>query len=330
MADYKDVYIVPRYSEVMSRSDVDTTSILNPDHTYARIRVPVISANMDTVTDGNMARSMALAGALGAVHRFLSIEENITQYIIAAKRGTQVLMSVGVSGDSEERFRCLYDEGARNFIVDVAHGDHKLMKNMLYYIRSHCGDDVFIVAGNVATVKGTARLVKWGADAVKVGIGPGASCTTKNVTGVTVPQFLAVRDCAAELDCLSQINGRRYVCIADGGVQEVGDIAKALGAGAHFVMSGRLFASCPEAPMPGVYRGMASADAMKGLPVDAMKENRLSDKFRAPEGKTMQIERGTSVEEVVDLIAGGLRSAFSYSNALTLDEFHSFCEFGYR
>jgi len=320
MVDYKDVYIVPQYSDVLSRNDVDTTAVLDPEHTKTQVAVPVISANMDTVTHGPMALAMAEAGALGAVHRFLSIDDSVVEY--TRTQGIRALMSIGVTGDAKDRFHALHSAGARHFVIDVAHGHHYLMKNMLTHIRKDYGSDTYIMAGNVATAQGAQDLINWGADAVKVGIGPGAACTTKNVTGVTVPQFTAVQECAAAIDELSNTNGRQYVCVADGGVQEIGDIAKALGAGADFVMAGRLFASCPEAPHPGLYRGMASADAMRTI--------RISDKLPTPEGKTMAVEQGMHVEEVVSLIAGGLRSAFSYTNALTLEEYHVRCKFGIR
>lgn len=320
MTDYKDVYIVPQYSDVLSRNDVDTTSILDPEHYKSPIKVPVISANMDTVTHGPMALAMAEAGALGAVHRFLSIEDNVEEYVKA--KGMPALMSIGVTGDSKERFHALHTAGAKHFIIDVAHGHHYLMKNMLAYLRDRYGQDPFIVAGNVATAQGVRDLVDWGADAVKVGIGPGAACTTKNVTGVTVPQFTAVEICAEEAKRCGQDYSKKIVVIADGGVREIGDIAKALGAGADFVMCGRLFAGCPEAPHPGLYRGMASADAMRTI--------RISDKLPTPEGKTMAVDQDMHVVNVIELIAGGLRSAFSYSNAKTLDEFQTRCKFGYR
>jgi IMP dehydrogenase len=315
MLDYNDAYIVPQYSDVLSRSEVDTTSVLDHLHSSIPIRVPVISANMDTVTDGRMAAAMAEAGALGALHRFMSIEKNVEEY--RKVHGLPMLVSVGVCDDAQGRIQALYDAGARHFIIDIAHGHHGLMKKMLTWIKETYSD-VFVVAGNVATFEGTIDLITWGADAVKVGIGPGAACTTKNVTGVTVPQFTAVQNCVTAARSVN----RPITVIADGGVREIGDIAKALGAGADFVMAGRLFAGCPEAPHPGVYRGMASLDAMRSV--------RVSDKLPTPEGKTMTVEQDMHIAEVIDLIEGGLRSAFSYSNALNLAEFQQKCKFGFR
>lgn len=315
MPDFKDVYIVPQYSDVMSRSRVDTTSILDPKHYKTQIRVPVISANMDTVTDGFMALKIGEAGGLGAIHRFMPIDNAVEEWSKA--KGMHCLVSVGVTGDAKDRAQALYAAGARHFVIDIAHGHHYLMKSMIAFFEKKL-PDAFIMAGNVATAEGAKDLIMWGAHAVKVGIGPGAACTTKNVTGVTVPQFHAVREVVSKVRNLDE----NIVVVADGGVREIGDIAKALGIGADFVMCGRLFASCPEAPHPGVYRGMASLDAMRSV--------RVSDKLPTPEGKTLAIEPGQHVEEVISLIEGGLRSAFSYSNSLNLKEFHEKCEFGYR
>lgn len=317
MTQYSDIYIVPQYSEVTSRTKVDTSRDLDPlnRNGNSKVKVPVISANMDTVTDGHMAKEIAKAGAVGAIHRFLNIQDNVTEYKKAD--GQLCLVSIGVNGDSRERAQELYKAGARYFVIDIAHGDHLLMKNTLHWMKSSF-PNAFVVAGNVATAESTLHLIEWGADGVKVGIGPGAACTTKNVTGVTVPQFTAVRNCVRAARSVN----KPVTIIADGGVKEIGDIAKAIGAGADFVMCGRLFAGCPEAPHPGLYRGMASLDAMKTI--------RVGDKLPTPEGKTMTVPNDMYVSEVVALIQGGLRSAFSYSNARNFDEFVKKCKFGFK
>jgi len=315
MFEFSDVYIVPKYSTVTTRSMVDTSSVLDPLLKQNRIDVPIISANMDSVTDGKMAMAVADAGGLGAIHRFMSIEQNIKEYKAASGRIT--LVSIGVNSDSKERAKALYDVGARYFIVDIAHGHSELMENMVKWL-NHEFKDIFIIGGNVATHQGAVDLISWGVQAIKCGIGPGAACLTKNVTGVTVPQFTAIKNCVRAADSVNT----PITVIADGGVREIGDIAKALGAGADFVMSGRMFASCVESPLPGVYRGMASKDAMKMI--------RDVDFLPTPEGKTMEVEQKVSVKQLVQEIKGGLQSAFSYSNAINLGEFQASCEFGFR
>jgi IMP dehydrogenase len=181
------------------------------------------------------------------------------------------------------------------------------------------------MAGNVATHQGADHLARWGADAIKVGIGPGAVCLTKNVTGVTVPQLGAIKDCSNAVKNLSLY--KRPLIVADGGIREYGDVAKALGAGADMVMIGGLFAGTDEAPgqlINGkkVYRGMASKEAMSSI--------RIGETMPTPEGTSILVDTKGSVRTIVEGIAGGLRSAFSYSNARTLHQFQNQAKFGIR
>ncbi len=323
---YSEVFIYPQYSEITSRSQVNVSSQLD-EHTS--LDTPVISANMDTVTDGRMALAMWKAGAFGAIHRFMTPGEQLREYEIVKDGHGKCFVSVGVSGDAVERAEMLYKAGARYFIIDIAHGHSLMMKETIESIRN-ISSDVFIMAGNVATRKAVEDLAFWGADAVKIGIGPGAVCTTKNVTGVTVPQFSAVYDCCytGKNHSIKTRKGNSLKFVADGGLQEIGDIAKALGAGADFVMSGRMFAGCSETPGPRVngkkvYRGMASRDAMLTI--------RSEKQLPTPEGISTFIEENEeTAEKVVAHIQGGLRSAFSYSNARNLDEFKRNVKFGIR
>lgn len=333
--DYKDVFIVPQYSEVTSRSLVDTS--LELPGMKLKLDVPVISANMDTVTDGDMAVAMHQAGALGAIHRFMTIDQNHTEFRKAFSQDSKALVSIGVNEDSKERASALYAfSSARSFVIDIAHGHSKMMKDMILWFREKFGNEPFLVAGNVATSEGAFDLFRWGADCVKIGIGPGNVCSTKNVTGVTVPQFTAVQTVCKDENreryqsaiWLRTRTNQKPLLIADGGITEIGDIAKALGAGADMVMCGRLFAACKEAPGPRIngkkiYRGMASRDAMLTI--------RDEQSLPAPEGiSTVLDESGETAASVVKHIKGGLQSAFSYSNARNLEEFQKKVQFGLR
>ena len=206
--------------------------------------------------------------------------------------------------------------------IDIAHGHSLLIKKMIRFIKDKL-PKVNLIAGNVATPEAYDELVEWGADAVKVGIGPGNVCTTKNVTGVTVPQFSAVKECA---NVVRGMNGRKPVIVADGGITEIGDIAKALGAGADLVMCGRLFAGCREAPGERVggkkvYRGMASRDAMLTI--------RNVSSLPTAEGISTLIDASEhSAIDVVNQIKGGLQSSYSSSNARNLCEFQINAKFG--
>lgn len=338
--DFKDIFIYPQFSSITSRSEVDTSKVIQPetfeeDGPRLKLPVPVISANMDTVTDGPMALAMWRAGAIGAIHRFMTTEENVTQYKLVADEGGKCFVSIGVTPDSEHRARALYKAGARYFIIDIAHGHSQMMKNMLLWMRSTFGVHPFIMAGNIATRQGAKDLFSWGADAVKIGIGPGAVCTTKNVTGVTVPQFSAVKEVCRNRDdyvysmqTAKMNNMNKPILVADGGFQEIGDLAKALAAGADLVMSGRLFAACLEAPgarINGqkVYRGMASKDAMLTI--------KDASVLPTPEGiSTVLNITDETAAAVVNHIRGGLQSSMSYSNARNLEEFTRNVQFGIR
>jgi len=320
---YDDVFIVPNYSEVSSRKEVDISSTMSDKF----VEVPIITANMDSITDRTIAKIVREAGGIAALHRFQSVEEACQEFKevqLSSKIYSPIPVSIGVNRDSQERARALYYVGAREFVIDIAHGHSKQMKDMIEWMRKECPDS-YIIAGNIATPEAFCDLANWGAHAVKVGVGPGAACLTKNVTGVTVPQFTCVANCAMAKDEYNfhRTNQNKVKLIADGGIKEIGDVCKAIGAGADFVMCGKLFASCKEAPGKGIYRGSASADAQTTYRLD-------KEYVPTPEGLVMTVELKDSAAEVVTHIAGGLRSACSYVGAHTLREFQENCMFGVR
>jgi IMP dehydrogenase/GMP reductase len=174
--EYDQVFIHPNYSEIMSRTEVDTSVVLkSSDSTHSmKLRVPVIAANMDTVTEGEMAKTLAEAGACGAIHRFLPIADNVLSYIqVSSNPELECFVSIGTSRDWQERATALHSAGARYFIVDIAHGHSKMMKDTIKWLRHQFGRNIFIMAGNVGTPEATRDLDIWGADAIKIGIGGG-------------------------------------------------------------------------------------------------------------------------------------------------------------
>lgn len=220
MSDFSNYLLVPQYSDIDSRSEVDISTTLGP---YT-LQVPIVSANMDTVTDVATADLMRAAGGLGILHRY-------------APATPGHIHSVGL-----DRKQAEYLSGvSKSVCVDVAHGDQRQVHQFLLDIRRMFG---FIIAGNVGTAQGAIRLADAGADVVKVGIGPGLVCTTRSVTGHGVNQVRACQDVATT----------KVPFIADGGFESSGDMVKALALGASACMTGRLLAS-------GHYRGMASADS---------------------------------------------------------------------
>jgi IMP dehydrogenase len=442
---YDDVLLVPQRGSILSRSDTDLRSRLTP---RIDLSVPVVSANMDTVTEARMAIAMARAGGIGVVHRFLTVEQQVDEVarvkraealvildphtisgdatlararaemesrgvsglvvigddgrvegiltsrdvilrdddsvevralmtprerLVTAPPGTSteaaaellrdnrveklplvdddgrltglitlrdllqrverpqatkdargrlaVGAAIGVRGDYLERAKALADAGADVLVLDIAHGHAERALAAIGEVREFVGE-VEIIAGNVATAQGALDLVAAGADAVKVGVGPGSVCTTRVVAGVGVPQFSAVLECAEALAPLD------IPVIADGGIRAGGDVAKAIGAGASTVMVGNLLAGTPESPgvvvsrkgqRVKVFRGMASgaaADARRTAEGDAGTDFTPA----VAEGVEAVVPVRDDAATVVAALTGGLRSGMSYSNAHTIPE----------
>ncbi|NQZ00745.1 MAG: IMP dehydrogenase [Bdellovibrionales bacterium] len=301
---FNDVLLVPNKSDMRSRRDPDLTSKLFKDQD---ISLPMISANMDTITESAMAIAMANEGGLGILHRFMSIEEQAAEVTKVKAAGvSQIAASIGVNGECEERSKALVAAGANILTIDIAHGHSVQMMETLEWLRKQF-PEVKIIAGNVATADATRELIEAGADAIKVGIGPGSMCTTRIITGCGVPQLTAIAMCAEE--------GAKHgvPVIADGGIKSSGDIVKAIAAGASTVMLGSILAGTIETP--GLiqhgkkqYRGMASRAAQDswrgGVP-----------KGMAPEGEATAVAVKGHLSDVIGELAGGLRSGMTYLNA---------------
>ena len=310
---YDDVLLMPRHCEITSRSIPSLKTRLTKNK---EMEIPFISANMDTVTETEMAHKMAQMGGHGILHRFMTTEEQVAQVKkLLELRGSlphlHVSASVGVKEEGMRRADALVDAGVEILTLDIAHGDSVMMLEVLEYLKkTHPHIDV--IAGNVAMPDGVARFISSGADAVKVGIGPGSMCTTRIITGCGVPQLTAVSLCVAEA------RKHNIPVIADGGIKTSGDIVKALAAGAETVMLGSMLAGCLETPgeiKGGMkkYRGMASKDAQvswRGNMQQGM----------AAEGESRMIHIKGSVSNVIDELSGGVRSGMTYLNATNISE----------
>ena len=309
---YDDMLLVPQYSDIESRSDVDLSSNLSPD---LRLQLPIIASPMDTVCETDMATAMSWLGGLGIIHRYNTIEQQ-TKLVSDATRkvtGLTVAAAVGVTGDYLERAQALVSAGADVLCIDVAHGHHIMMKRALISLRERFGTDgLTIIAGNVCTLEGVNDLADWGADAVRANIGGGSICSTRLVTGHGLPGLQTIFDCAR--------TDRGVAIIADGGIKTSEDIVKALAAGADFVMCGSLFAGTDETPGTIVhlpngeiakqYRGMASRNAQMDW----------RGKSSSPEGVSSYVPYKGSVEYILEDIIGGIKSGLSYSGARSLAE----------
>jgi len=299
---FDDVLLVPKHGVLETRKDADISSELVAGY---KLDVPIISANMPSVTEHHMASAMHRAGGAGILHRFADMRYLVEEYQYATGLpGYKCGASFGYRDWS--RVDVLVEAGCRIFCLDVAHGDHKLTVAHIKEFKFEYPDCKLIV-GNVATYDAADRLAARGADAIKVGIGPGAACRTREVTGFGVPQLSAVMDVALIKNYYTDVK-----IIADGGIKNSGDIVKALAAGADTVMIGSLLAGCDEAPNPGEYYGNAS-EHVNG--------------HRAPEGSYGKVERKGSVEDVIKELAWGIRSGLSYGGATNLQELRENAEF---
>lgn len=308
---FDDITLIPRYNNIASRKDVDTSTQFGT----LQLPLPVFSANMDTITGPEMARKMHELGGLGFLHRFCSIEDNIRLYteVHAFQSDTprDCVVSLGVN-EGLDRFQALYEMGARHFCVDIAHGHSREVGRMIRQIKEATGDS-FVVAGNVCTAEGAEYLVDKGADAIKVGIGPGSVCSTRVKTGFGVPQFTAIQECR-HVNCF---------LIADGGIKTPGDAVKAFAAGADAIMLGGMLAGTdetpglwaqePHGPKLRIFRGMASKEAQE----DFM--GSMSD-WKTSEGIEIKIEPKGPVANVVSDLMGGIRSGMCYCGANTLKQ----------
>ncbi|MBO8132930.1 GMP reductase [Dickeya fangzhongdai] len=316
---FKDVLIRPKRSTLKSRADVELMrefTFLHADGDWSG--VPIIAANMDTVGTFQMARVLASFELLTAVHKHYSVAE-WRQFIESTPAAVlrHVMVSSGTSdGDFEKMTQILALSPALKFIcIDVANGYSEHFVNFVQKAREVFPDKV-ICAGNVVTGEMVEELLLSGADIVKVGIGPGSVCTTRVKTGVGYPQLSAVIECA---DAAHGLGGQ---IVSDGGCSVPGDVAKAFGGGADFVMLGGLLAAHEESGGDIIeedgrkmmlFYGMSSASAME------RHVGGVAD-YRAAEGKTVRLPLRGPVEHTVRDILGGLRSACTYVGAARLKE----------
>ena len=323
---YDDVLLLPDASDVVP-SEVDTKTRLTRNIT---LNIPIASSAMDTVTESKMAIAMAKSGGIGIIHRNLAIADQVKNVINAKSHGL-VGAAVGVGDDGFARAVSLIEAGVNVVVVDTAHGHHRAVLEAIARIRKEF-KEIDIIGGNVATRAGAQALINAGADAIKVGVGPGSICTTRIVAGVGVPQITAIVNVAAAL------KGTGIPLIADGGVRYSGDVAKALAAGASSVMMGGMFAGTEEAPGEVFlyqgrsyksYRGMGSLGAMADGSADRYFQSDIvanAEKL-VPEGIEGQVPYKGSVLAILHQLTGGIRSSMGYLGCKTITELHEKANF---
>jgi len=310
---YDDLLIVPQFSDIESRKEVSIGNWLDEERGLW-FNLPLIASPMDTVCEDQMAITIGKMGGLGIVHRYNTIErqceiaEAVSQEIYNHKFGC----AIGVTGDYLERAEALVEGGIKILCLDVAHGDHILMKKALITLREKLGNGPHLMAGNVATLEGVDHLSDWGANSIRVGIGGGSICSTRIQTGHGVPSLDSVMECARTF--------RNVAIIADGGIKNSGDIVKALAVGSDFAMLGSVLAGSSDTPgqivisqdgkQHKVYRGMASKDAQMDW----------RGKTSSLEGISATIPYKGSTSEIIDQLENGIRSGLSYSGVRSIQE----------
>jgi IMP dehydrogenase len=341
---FDDVLLKPRYAGFL-RSEIDLGCQLTP---RLKLRTPLVSAPMDTVTESELAIALAGEGGLGIIHRNLTIAQQVAEVKKVKAAGLPVGAAVGSSPGFEARVDALVDAGVDLITVDSAHGHTLKVITTVAYIKSHYNIDV--MAGNVATCEGAKALISAGADVLRVGMGPGAICTTRIVSGMGVPQLTAIMDTA------KVASHHNVPVIADGGINYSGDVVKAFAAGASAVMFGRLFGATSEAPGKVIklkpaevpsrfksiingaddyifkeYRGMGSVAAMKrGIEVSSEDEfhgKSFQNDVLIAEGVEGLIPCSGTVKELVAQISGGVTSGMFYVGSKTIAELWENAEF---
>ncbi len=334
---FDDVLLQPRRTPASSRSEVSVASTLVAG---IDLKVPVISANTPWCTEAPLATAMAMLGGIGFIHRMIPAEQQAAEVrktkehafdpatapyaTVDSGNRLRVGAAVGVRGDYLDRAELVLEAGADILVVDVAHGhaDH-VLKSMAELRKRF--QDIRLMVGNVATADGVRDLIEAGADAIKVGVGPGSVCSTRTVTGAGVPQLSAVLECAAEA------KSKRIPVVADGGIRSSGDITKALAAGASTVMLGKLLAGAkesaalliedPDGRRYKITTGFVTLGVeltLKRLEGKAITQEEF-ERY-TPEGVEATFDYSGPAEKTVSQLMNGLRSGISYCGGLSVRE----------
>jgi IMP dehydrogenase len=332
---FDDVLLLPGYTDFfreISTTDVQLSANI-------KLKIPVFSSPMDTVTESAMAIAIAKMGGIGIIHRSMSIADQVEQLKLVkntvldidietqATNNKGMLLcgtAVGASPDFEERVRALADAGTDLFVLDTAQGFAQYIIEYIKTIKSLT--NIPVMGGNVVTYEGAMALIEAGADILRVGMGPGSICTTRIVTGVGVPQLTAISEVKrAVLD-----SGVDVKVIADGGIKQIGDIAKAIAFGADAVMLGSLLAGFDQCPGETIefneqkyklYRGMGSIGAMQKGGAARYGQVGNDAKRLVAEGVEGMVKHKGDVEDFLFQIQGGLKSACYNIGGRNLQEF---------
>ncbi|MBI3290822.1 IMP dehydrogenase [Candidatus Falkowbacteria bacterium] len=323
---FDDVLLVPQKSKT-SPSQTDTSVELTKN---LKLKIPLISAAMDTVTESRLAIALGQAGGLGIIHKNMTPEKQAAEVKKVKTRGLPCGASVSVGPEAVKRANLLAQSGADAIVIDVAHGHYYKVAETIKELKKTLPKKVAVIGGNVAGAKATADLIKAGADVIKVGVGPGSICTTRVIAGIGMPQLSAI------MDSYGVAKRSKTLIIADGGIKYSGDIVKALAAGATAVMLGGLLAGTDEAPgkivsIKGkrfkIYRGMGSIQAMRKGSKDRYLQADKKTKDLIAEGVVGYVAYKGPVKDVITQLIGGLRQGLGYCGSKNISELRRKAEF---
>lgn len=332
---YNDVLLVPQYSKLVSRSEVDLSTQIAPD---IKLSIPLISINMDTVTGVEMAVAMSKMGAMGFMPRFDTAEIQADKVFQVVKKGAKTVACIGIKDGTLERAQLLLKAGASALTIDIAHAHTAATLSTISKIKNKY-PKVSLIVGTIATYKGAYDLFKAGADTVRVGVGAGTICTTRIVAGSGVPQVTAIMDAVRAKEKFKN----RFV-LADGGAANSGDVVKGLACGASAVIAGSLFAGTDEAPgklmtINGIkykeYNGSTSkTEKIKQVAKD--KDGKPEHYIVHVEGVEAMVAYKGPVRNIIEELCAGVKSGLTYSGAKNLKELWKNAQFiqittaGYR
>lgn len=318
---FDDVLLSPKYSEIKSRKDIDLSVDLGKG---VKLKIPIISANMASITEENMVNTLSEMGGLPIFHRFCTLEkqkEMLKNVLNYNPVGGPIGGSIGVNEEEKERARILIEGGCKVICIDVAHGHSKMVGEMTSYI-AKTYPETLLIAGNICTAEGCRFLYENGADVVKCGIGNGSNCTTRIEAATGVPQLTALSDvfaesCGKEYPFLGYESDRKFKIIADGGIRTAGDCVKAL-VFSDAVMLGSLLAGTNECP--------GEIQHLNGQAIK-MYEGSSTHKTNHIEGIKRAVTLKGPVKPIIEKLLEGIRSGCSYQGASNLEELKENAEF---
>lgn len=333
---FDDVLLMPKSSMAESRND-PKINLSTRITSNMGIHIPIISSPMDTVTEAKMAIAMATKGGMGILHRFYgdarreAYFEDVKQVI---EKTGNIAFSIGLSPEDLNLVEQILSYCNRPPIVciDVAHGHLRKNIEQVARVSKKFGNNIQIIAGNVATPVGVADLVKAGANGIRISVGSGSNCTTRRITGCGIPSLTCIMQARRTINALQS----NTTLIMDGGIRNSGDIVKALAAGADCVMLGSLLAGTDETPGPTYYYEEIKKEYKEVFPNDTFYSTQFYKKYRgqasrdfmtdygkngvAAEGVSRYVSCKGSVFEVIDELIGGIKSGLTYSGVFNLED----------